>query len=96
MEVWRLWGGGVEAEGDNRGFTMRGIIVIFFFLVPSIRAVLGNFLLPSMIGAKDLAFPKVNLGSWYVFTVGGLFTMVTRLVLVLSPVSVPSVGVASA
>lgn len=75
LELLTPQGDVVQAETYNRLFTMHGIIMIFFFLVPSIPAVLGNFLLPIMIGAKDLAFPKVNLGSWYVFTVGGLFTM---------------------
>jgi len=69
-------------EGDlvgpdtyNRLFTMHGIVMVFFFLIPSIPATLGNFLLPLMIGAKDLAFPKVNLGSWYVYNLGALFTL---------------------
>ncbi len=62
----------MESETYNRLFTMHGITMIFFFLVPSIPAVLGNFLLPIMLGAKDLAFPKLNLASWYVFTIGGL------------------------
>ena len=65
----------VKAETYNKLFTMHGLIMIFFFLVPSIPAVLGNFLLPIMIGARDLAFPKLNLLSWYVYTVGGLFTL---------------------
>jgi cytochrome c oxidase subunit 1 len=54
---------------------MHGIIMIFFFLIPSIPAVLGNFLLPMMIGARDLAFPRLNLLSWYIYTIGGLFTL---------------------
>ncbi|GAI57704.1 unnamed protein product, partial [marine sediment metagenome] len=58
----------------NRMFTMHGVTMIFFFLIPSIPAVLGNFLIPLMIGAKDLAFPKINLLSWYIYVVGGLFT----------------------
>ncbi len=62
----------MESETYNRLFTMHGITMIFFFLVPSIPAVLGNFLLPIMLGAKDLAFPKLNLASWYVFTIGGI------------------------
>jgi cytochrome c oxidase subunit 1 len=65
----------VEAETYNKLFTMHGLIMIFFFLVPSIPAVLGNFLVPIMIGAKDMAFPRLNLLSWYIFIVGGLFTM---------------------
>lgn len=59
----------------NRVFTMHGFIMIFFFLVPSIPATMGNFLIPLMIGAKDLAFPRLNLASWYVYTVGGVFTV---------------------
>jgi len=64
----------VESDTYNRLFTMHGIIMVFFFLVPSIPATLGNFLVPIMVGAKDLAFPKVNLLSWYIYMVGGLFT----------------------
>ncbi|MCL4295355.1 MAG: cytochrome c oxidase subunit I [Anaerolineae bacterium] len=59
----------------NRVFTMHGFIMIFFFLIPSIPATMGNFLIPMMIGAKDLAFPRLNLASWYVYTVGGIFTV---------------------
>lgn len=63
------------AETYNKAFTMHGVIMIFFFLIPSIPATLGNFLIPIMIGARDLAFPKLNLLSWYVYIVGGLFTL---------------------
>jgi cytochrome c oxidase subunit 1 len=49
--------------------------MIFFFLIPSIPTVMGNFLVPIMIGAKDLAFPKINLASWYIFMLGGAFTL---------------------
>jgi cytochrome c oxidase subunit 1 len=65
----------VQPETYNKLFTMHGIIMIFFFLIPSIPAVFGNFLVPMMIGARDLAFPKLNLLSWYVYIVGGMFTM---------------------
>ena len=65
----------VQAETYNKLFTMHGLMMVFFFLVPSIPAVLGNFLLPIMLGAKDLAFPKLNLLSWYIYTAGGLFTL---------------------
>jgi len=68
------------SETYNRMFTMHGIVMVFFFLIPSIPAVLGNFLLPIMIGAKDLAFPRINLGSWYVYVIGGAFT-VTAIVM---------------
>ncbi len=62
----------VQPDTYNRLFTMHGVIMIFLFLIPSIPAVLGNFLLPIMIGARDLAFPKLNLASWYVYNVGAL------------------------
>ena len=52
---------------------------VFFFLIPAIPAVLGNFLIPLMIGAKDLAFPKINLLSWYIYMLGGLFTTYAML-----------------
>jgi cytochrome c oxidase subunit I len=65
----------VQPDIYNRLFTMHGVMMVFFFLIPSIPAVLGNFLLPLMIGAKDVAFPKLNLLSWYVYMVGGAFTM---------------------
>ncbi len=54
----------------NRAFSMHGIIMIFFFLVPSIPATLGNFLVPMMVGARDLAFPRINLLSWYLYVAG--------------------------
>ena len=69
----------VQAETYNKLFTMHGVVMVFFFLIPSIPAVLGNFLIPIMIGAKDLAFPRINLLSWYVFVVGAMFTMFAAL-----------------
>jgi cytochrome c oxidase subunit 1 len=65
----------VQADTYNKLFTMHGIIMVFFFLIPSIPAVLGNFLVPLMIGAKDLAFPRINLLSWYIYILGGSFTL---------------------
>ncbi len=59
----------------NRAFTQHGILMIFFFLIPSIPAVLGNFLLPLMIGAKDLALPRINLLSLYLYWIGGILTI---------------------
>ena len=61
----------VTSDTYNRLFTMHGVVMIFFFLIPVVPAVLGNFLLPLMIGAKDLAFPRINLLSWYVYMVAG-------------------------
>ncbi|MHB8652672.1 MAG: cytochrome c oxidase subunit I [Terriglobia bacterium] len=65
----------VEPETYNKLFSMHGIIMVFFFLIPSIPATLGNFLVPMMIGARDLAFPRINLLSWYVYIVGALLTL---------------------
>jgi cytochrome c oxidase subunit 1 len=65
----------VSDETYNKLFTMHGVMMVFFFLIPAIPAVLGNFLVPIMIGAKDLAFPKLNLLSWYIYVTGGLFTL---------------------
>ena len=56
----------------NKMFTTHGVMMVFFFLIPSIPATLGNFLVPLMIGAKDLAFPRINLLSWYLYLVGAL------------------------
>src|SRR6187397_2889152 len=65
----------VTDETYNKLFTMHGVMMVFFFLIPSIPATLGNFLIPLMIGAKDLAFPRLNLLSWYIFVVAGLLTL---------------------
>src|SRR5262245_65818437 len=58
---------------------MHVLTMIFFFLIPSIPAVLGNFCLLLMLGAKDVAFPRLNLMSWYVFMIGGSMMLYTML-----------------
>lgn len=62
----------LETETYNKIFSAHGIVMIFLFLIPAIPAVLGNFVLPLMIGARDLAFPRLNLLSWYFYMAGGL------------------------
>ncbi|MBK9706595.1 MAG: cbb3-type cytochrome c oxidase subunit I [Acidobacteria bacterium] len=69
----------MTAETYNKVFTMHGVMMIFFFLIPSIPAVMGNFLLPIMLGAKDVAFPKLNLLSWYIFILGGSLMLITMI-----------------
>lgn len=69
----------VEGETYNKLFTMHGIIMVWFFLIPSIPAVIGNFVVPLMIGARDVAFPRLNLLSWYLFTIGGIFAIVAMV-----------------
>jgi len=75
MELATPEGDLFQSDTYNRLFTMHGIMMIFFFLIPSIPAVLGNFLIPIMVGARDLAFPRLNLFSWYLFNIAGLFTI---------------------
>jgi cytochrome c oxidase subunit I len=72
LELLTPQGDLMQADTYNKVFTMHGQIMIFFFLIPSIPAVLGNFLIPIMIGAKDLAFPRINLLSWYIYIVAGI------------------------
>ena len=62
----------VLSETYNKLFTIHGVLMVWFFLIPSIPSVLGNFVIPMMIGARDVAFPKLNLLSWYLFIIGGL------------------------
>ncbi len=72
-------GGLVTADTYNRLFTTHGVIMVFFFLVPVVPTVLGNFCVPLMIGAKDLAFPRINLASWYLFVLGAGWTLFAML-----------------
>jgi cytochrome c oxidase subunit 1 len=65
----------VEADIYNRLFTLHGTVMVWLFLIPAIPNTLGNFLLPLMIGARDVAFPRLNLLSWYVFSAGGLLVL---------------------
>jgi len=69
----------VSHDTYNKLFTMHGVIMVWMFLIPSIPAGLGNFLMPMMIGARDLAFPRLNLLSWYLYVGGGLFTVVALI-----------------
>ncbi len=61
-----------DPETYNRMFSLHGVMMVWFFLVPSIPVTLGNFCIPLMIGARDVAFPKINLLSWYIFVAAGL------------------------
>ncbi|MGI4876953.1 MAG: cytochrome c oxidase subunit I [Janthinobacterium lividum] len=70
----------MNADAYNRMFTLHGVVMVWFFLVPSIPTTFGNFLLPLMLGAKDLAFPRMNLWSWYLFMIGGAITLVALTV----------------
>src|SRR5437016_4468935 len=65
----------VSSQTYNKRFTIHGVLMVWFFLIPSIPTVLGNFVIPMMIGARDVAFPKLNLLSWYLFMLGGLLAL---------------------
>ncbi len=65
----------LESDTYNRLFSLHGITMVFLFLIVAVPATLGNFLLPIMIGARDLAFPKINLASWYIYVLGGLLVL---------------------
>src|SRR5579872_3789800 len=63
----------VTAEMYNRFFTLHGVVMVFLFIIPSIPASIANFVLPMMLGAKDVAFPRLNLFSYYIYVVGAIF-----------------------
>ncbi len=65
----------VRPETYNRLFTIHGVVMVWFFLIPAVPTTIGNFVIPLMIGARDLAFPRLNLASWYLFVFGGCFTV---------------------
>ena len=75
LELLTPQGDLMQSETYNKMFTMHGIVMIFLFLIPSIPAIFGNFLIPLMIGARDLAFPRINLLSWYLYNIAGLLTI---------------------
>ena len=79
LELLTPKGDFLTADTYNKAFTAHGIIMLFFFLIPSIPAVLGNFLVPLMIGAKDVAFPRLNLLSYYLYFAGAVIALTALL-----------------
>src|ERR1043166_2899617 len=79
VELLTPSGNFVSSETYNKLFTMHGVAMVFFFLIPSIPATLGNFFLAMMDGARDPAFPRINLLSWYLLVIGGLFSLFAML-----------------
>jgi len=73
-------GGMFEQKTYNQLFTMHGVVMVFLFIIPSIPASLGNFFLPLQLGAKDVAFPKLNLFSFYIYVVGAIMAIVAMIV----------------
>jgi cytochrome c oxidase subunit 1 len=79
LELTSPTGWMLSNEMFNKTFSAHGIFMVFFFMIPAIPAVLGNFLLPLMIGARDLAFPRLNLVSWYLYAVGGTLVLIAMM-----------------
>lgn len=79
MELISPSGVMLESETYNKVFTAHGVVMIFFFLIPAIPSVIGNFTLPLIIGARDLAFPRLNLLSWYVFNFAGILALIGQV-----------------
>ena len=75
----------VSADTYNRMFTVHGVMMVFFVLIPVVPAILGNFVMPLMIGAKDVAFPRLNLLSWYIFVIGFVFMRAPRYLAASTP-----------
>ena len=70
----------VNAEMYNRFFTLHGAIMVFLFIIPAIPASLGNFVLPMMLGAKDVAFPRLNLMSFYLWCIGAVMAVSSMII----------------
>ncbi len=79
LELTSPRGAFLTSDSYNKMFTAHGVIMIFFFLIVAIPAVFGNFLIPIMIGAKDLAFPRLNLLSWYLFMIGATLSLLAMM-----------------
>lgn len=77
LEMWTPGRTIIDPQTYNTYFTLHGIIMIFLFIIPGLPAVFGNFMLPLMIGAKDVFFPRLNLLSWWLFLTGGLLALVS-------------------
>lgn len=69
----------LSAKQYNQVFTLHGAIMVFLFIIPSVPAALGNFLVPIMLGAKDVAFPRLNLGSFYLWVTGAIFFFIAMI-----------------
>lgn len=77
LELLEPGGQYISAKTYNSTFTLHGVIMIFLFIIPGIPAVFGNIILPIIIGAKDVAFPRINLLSWYLYVIGAFFALST-------------------
>src|SRR5512141_1242351 len=65
----------MAADTYNRMFSLHGVVMVFLFIIPSIPAAMGNIILPIQLGAKDVAFPRLNLSSFYIYVFGAIFAL---------------------
>jgi cytochrome c oxidase subunit 1 len=79
LELMTPQGDLFTSDTYNKLFTLHGVVMIFFFLIPAVPAVFGNFILPLQLGARDLAFPKINLLSWYLYVIGAVMGVAVML-----------------
>ncbi len=79
MELWTPAQTFIQADVYNQVFTLHGAIMIFLFLVPAVPAILGNFIMPIQLGAKDVVFPRLNLMSWYLYMIGAFIAVYSIL-----------------
>src|ERR1700733_10449327 len=70
----------IDADTYNRVFTLHGAIMVFLFIIPSVPASLGNFVLPLMLGAVDVAFPRLNLASFYLWVTGAVMAVASMII----------------
>ncbi len=80
LHLWNPGGGLVSNDTYNKLFTLHGAVMVFLFVIPGIPSALGNFVLPLQVGAKDVAFPRVNLLSFYLYLAGAVLFLVTLVV----------------
>ncbi len=79
LELWTPQRDFFEPDTYNKLFSLHGAIMVFLFIIPSIPAALGNIILPLQIGAKDVAFPRLNLFSWYIYVTGALLAILSMI-----------------
>jgi cytochrome c oxidase subunit 1 len=69
----------MDADTYNQMFTLHGAIMVFLVIIPGIPAALGNFILPIQLGAKDVAFPRLNLASFHLWVIGATFLVLSMV-----------------
>ena len=78
-ELFTAAGDLIDADTYNRAFTLHGSIMVFLVIIPATPAVIGNFVLPLMLGAKDVAFPRLNLASFHIYMAGATLLLISMV-----------------